>query len=229
VLCSPVGQEYIRAHRAFRQLATQLARSGHHVLRFDYSGQGDSAGTGWDSTIAEWAANVKLAADELRDMGGADETVLIGLRVGATIAARAADAVGAVDLVLWDPVLLGRVYLEELFATYLVTAEEQRASASGGTIGVGSLPLSPALRAAIDGLDLQCSIECSAPRALVISSVPSLEAEQLAEKLRSNGTKAVFQHVPMSGNWIDADAVGAIVLPQQIIRAIVAHVNSGEA
>jgi alpha/beta superfamily hydrolase len=44
VLCYPFGQEYMRAHRACRQLAMLLAKKGYHVLRFDYSGTGNSSG-----------------------------------------------------------------------------------------------------------------------------------------------------------------------------------------
>ena len=44
VFCPPLGQEYIRTHWACKLLAKQLARGGAHVLRFDWSGHGNSAG-----------------------------------------------------------------------------------------------------------------------------------------------------------------------------------------
>ena len=43
VLCYPLMAEYLRSHRAFRQLAVRLAEAGFPVLRFDYFGSGDSA------------------------------------------------------------------------------------------------------------------------------------------------------------------------------------------
>ena len=44
LLCNPFGEEASRSHRTFRVLATQLERTGFSVLRFDYSGTGDSLG-----------------------------------------------------------------------------------------------------------------------------------------------------------------------------------------
>ena len=35
LLCGPIGQEFMRVHRALHQLAGLLAAAGFHVLRFD--------------------------------------------------------------------------------------------------------------------------------------------------------------------------------------------------
>ena len=51
VLCYPMGQEYMRSHRAFRQLANLLTRKGHHVFRFDYFATGDSSGASGEGTF----------------------------------------------------------------------------------------------------------------------------------------------------------------------------------
>ena len=44
LVCPSIGHEHTRAQRALRILAEALARGGHHVLRLDYRGLGDSWG-----------------------------------------------------------------------------------------------------------------------------------------------------------------------------------------
>ena len=115
VLCQPMGHEYIRAHRTFRQLAVQLADAGFPVMRFDYFGCGDSTGNGADGTLPRWVADVHAAIDELRDTAGVNTVSLVGLRLGASIALLAAASRPEVRrIVLWDPVLDGRAYLAQL-------------------------------------------------------------------------------------------------------------------
>src|SRR6478609_1358663 len=70
VIASSFGQEAMRAQRALRQLAIELARAKVHVFRFDFFGTGDSAGEGWEGTTAEWIDNLDAASDELKDMAG---------------------------------------------------------------------------------------------------------------------------------------------------------------
>ena len=119
VLCAPWGQEYLRSHRSVRQLGLQLNAAGFHVLRFDYYGTGDSAGDMLDATVQDWEDDVSQAVDEARETAGADRVSLIGLRLGGALAARVAvkrpDDVK--DLVLWDPVVSGSAYLDELQRT----------------------------------------------------------------------------------------------------------------
>ena len=57
VLCYPFGQEYVRAHRAFRLLANRLASVGFHVLRFDYHGCGDSSGGRGRGDLSRWKSD----------------------------------------------------------------------------------------------------------------------------------------------------------------------------
>src|SRR4051794_18965963 len=70
LLCYPGVQEYNMSHWAFRKLAVQLAREGLHVLRFDYYGTGDSAGTTQDGSPDRWIADIRTAARELVDLSG---------------------------------------------------------------------------------------------------------------------------------------------------------------
>jgi alpha-beta hydrolase superfamily lysophospholipase len=115
VLCNPAPQEYRQCHYLYRQLALRLADAGLHVLRFDYRGTGDSAGDTRDATLADWVTDIAEAATELRELSEVKEVGLVGIRLGAALAARAvAGGLSVRDLVLWDPVVHGAPYLAQL-------------------------------------------------------------------------------------------------------------------
>jgi uncharacterized protein len=115
VLCPPGGHEYIRAHRALRQVAMSLSAAGFHVFRFDYFGSGDSAGEADEAGVRRWVADIRAAIEELKDTAGVPRVSLVGLRLGATLAAQVAEDRTDIDtLLLWDPVTSGRRYLRDL-------------------------------------------------------------------------------------------------------------------
>jgi len=119
VLCYPVGQEYIRSHRAFYQLAVRLARAGFHVLRFDYYGCGDSEGDFEDANFSQWTEDIVDAVAEIRRKSGWQKVCLIGMRLGATLSMMAAANQQNIEgLILWEPIVDGKKYLEELAAMH---------------------------------------------------------------------------------------------------------------
>ena len=108
VLCYPLWQEYMRAHRAFRQLAMLLSKAGFPVLRFDYFGTGDSAGDSDAGDVSRWTHDISTAIDEMKDTAGVTKVSLVGLRVGASLAAAVAAERKDLDrIVLWDPIVAG--------------------------------------------------------------------------------------------------------------------------
>lgn len=119
VLCPPMGEESRACHRTFRRLAEELARAGFAVLRFDYDGTGDSAGTRDDpDRVDAWLISIETARRYLLDLGVAQVSA-VGLRLGATLAACQGVAGGGFDsLVLWDPCASGRTFLREGEALY---------------------------------------------------------------------------------------------------------------
>jgi pimeloyl-ACP methyl ester carboxylesterase len=129
VLCNAFGREAIRAHRVYRVLAERLARAGCDVLRFDYSCSGDSAGEDIDMNLDEWHDDVRAAHAELQRRAGVPRVTWFGMRLGALVAQRASagGAPGLDRLVLWDPVIDGRDYLDLLRARHL----EREASKPG--------------------------------------------------------------------------------------------------
>jgi pimeloyl-ACP methyl ester carboxylesterase len=103
VLCPPLGQEAIRAHRSIRLLSDQLARAGCTALRFDYFGTGDSLGASDECRPVEWLEDIRLAVQELRERSGVARIALVGLRLGGYLAT-VAEVRAISQLVLWDPV-----------------------------------------------------------------------------------------------------------------------------
>ena len=115
VLCSPIGPEYTRSHRTVRHLADRLARAGIPAMRFDYHGVGDSPGDERDpDRLEHWKRSIATAVGHAKRVSGCERVCLIGVRLGATLAALDADETGADLVVLWNPVVKGRSYAREL-------------------------------------------------------------------------------------------------------------------
>ena len=115
VICSPVCEEGRAAHRTMRELARSLAQDGFLSLRFDYDGTGDSVGSYNDPEwVDRWVISVEHSIQFLRRIG-ADNIALVGMRLGATIAAVAAARSSEYirSLVLWDPCRSGKNFLRE--------------------------------------------------------------------------------------------------------------------
>lgn len=114
LFCPPIGQEYMRTHWAFKRLANQLAKAGLHVLRFDYSACGDSVGGSELMLVERWVDDVHIAAEELLALSGCQKLSIVGLRFGSSLAVLASAGLKVENLLLWDPVIIGKAYLEQL-------------------------------------------------------------------------------------------------------------------
>jgi pimeloyl-ACP methyl ester carboxylesterase len=222
VLCYPMGQEYMRSHRAFRQLANLLTRRGLHVFRFDYFATGDSSGASGEGSLAQWVADVHLAIEELKDNASLESVSLVGLRLGAALAVRASASRRDIDrLVLWDPVVRGPSYLDELCAA----AGEPKAAngAAPATLGVLGFPLVPALREELAALDLLERDVARARKIEIVVSGERGEYQGLRDRLTERGLPIEYTCVPSPGNWNEVDNFGSALLPQQLIQEIVAR------
>ncbi|SDD36347.1 Alpha/beta hydrolase family protein [Cupriavidus sp. YR651] len=184
VLCAPQGHEAMWTHRAWRHLADDLAATGVPVLRFDYEGTGDAAGTGDEPDfIPRAVANITAAAALLRAQTGVGRVVLCGLRLGALLAALAAakmaDSSGpaVAGLVMLAPVVDGRSYLRELRALHAgwrnsAIPELVPPPAPPGAQDVLSFRIDAATVTAIQGLRLDALPEAPAPRMLWLDAWP---------------------------------------------------------
>jgi pimeloyl-ACP methyl ester carboxylesterase len=225
VLCYPFGPEYVRAHRALRELSHHLTQRGHHALRFDYFGCGDSSGESEEGTVEQWLEDVAQAVEELRESSGLPRVSLLGLRFGATLAALAASRNPAINrLVLWDPILNGADYLEELRQRNRQFMEGRprprgwvEAEPPEEVLGA---PLTPALRASMAALNLLSLPKLPAEKALLISTEERQGLEELADHLTRLGTPTDRQHVPSPPLWLKQDQVDKTLVPQEVIQRI---------
>ena len=224
VLCHPFGQEYLRAHRSMRQLAIMLNNAGFHVLRFDYFGTGDSDGDIDEADVKGWQGDIGTAVDELLDMSGASRVTLVGLRLGAALAAavpaarkREVDA-----LVLWDPVLSGARYVAQM----LDPGDPGRASferpiprpaEAGGGHEVMGFPLTAAMAEAIRGIDVPGLAASWPKRTLALTSSAAALAE--ARVAFEDAANVELRHVEGEPAWIkDGDGLGA--MPVKLLQEI---------
>ena len=91
VICRPLGYQGVCSYRPLRALAQALAETGRPTLRFDWPSTGESAGSVRDSAlVARWVDAVGAAAEEIRGRTDARHVALVGVTIGATLAAVAA-------------------------------------------------------------------------------------------------------------------------------------------
>ncbi|WP_407158770.1 serine aminopeptidase domain-containing protein [Bradyrhizobium sp. STM 3557] len=177
LLCNSWGAEYVNAHHALRVLAQRLCAAGFDTLRFDYFGEGDSGGETTDADLDGWKQDIATAIGELKAMSSAPRVVVLGLRLGASLAAEVAPALaGDIDrLILWDPIVNGENYLAELEPAAVqhrmgdrffapVQGHETSAEIRGRVV-------SSAFVEGLRAIDL-CSGQATAPSTLTIFSQP---------------------------------------------------------
>ena len=229
LICNATGHEYQSCHRAMRQLAVQLAKSGRHVVRFDYFGTGDSSGEYTQATLAQWRQDVADAIDECRRFSGLDRVSIVGIRLGATLAAQVASGRDDVEnLVLYAPVLSGDTILAEWAHE---NAEYNRKlnlphckEISNEVIGY---PLTDVFRAELISGVMLDKPSLSLQRALIFAeNVEGNGMRQTSELLGSRGARITMESGDVPAIWRQ-EPMEAIV-PFKLLRYIVAWLNEGK-
>jgi pimeloyl-ACP methyl ester carboxylesterase len=218
VLCHPLGQEYLRAHRSMSHLGNLLGRAGVHVLRFDWYGTGDSGGDLADGDLAGWQEDLATAVDELKDTTGADRVGLVGLRLGATLAAAVARRREDVDtVVLWDPVVTGAEYAGEL-------ERDASQAGPGAPREILGFVYPDRLFDELRSVDLLSMIPELPGTVRVVVTQPLASHGELRARLSARAPPAELEEVPSPPAWIEERIgereIGAGALPVQALQRI---------
>lgn len=231
VLCSSVGHDRERFHRAHRQLAARLAAAGQAVLRFDLRGSGDSAGELASTRFADWLADLDLAVRIARELASREVSCILGHRIGAGVVLTS-DRLRETDrLVLWDPVLSGDAYLEDerrrhrrmLRRTHLLDRLEPAAGTEELLGEQWSTELLGDLRRALPPEDPAPP----PPRVLLVDTAPGGGGTLPAAF--GGAWKSIERTIsPAPELWSWAEDITRMHVPHRILDAIVAWVGAGE-
>jgi|SRR5215831_3284382 len=225
VVCQPIGHEYINSHRALRQLASRLSYAGFPVLRFDYCGCGDSAGDGKEARVSQWLEDISEAISEVRRRTGAFQVCLIGLRVGAALAMMSAAELSNPDsLVLWDPVVNGKSYLEGLLRLQkeMLRFRPKPSSAQQPLdyVDVLGFPLSRFLQAELKNIRPPAIGGTLVKNVLVIQTDRTADEASLQKHAGPLGSCFEYRHLDAPQIWLPT-ADGSLVVPSQVLESIV--------
>jgi alpha/beta superfamily hydrolase len=213
ILFYPFGQEYMRSHKAFRQLANLLTRKNFDVYRFDYPGTGDSSGAAEDSLFSDYLESGHALINFVKQKCY-EEIHLVGLRLGALVAAQCfSDDLELNHLVLWDPLMDGKAFFDDC------QKHSPDHSAKEDVWNIHGYPLNAAFRSQL----LQSSIDKVgvAPHqqlSLLVSG--EQDGIRAVERLKQN-TRPNFTVVPPVNDWNYVDMVGSILIPADLIREVV--------
>ena len=225
VLCYPHGADYDSAFRSFRILGTRLSRAGFHVLRFDYLGTGDSWGDIEDASIGRWTEDTVAAIHELRTSCDLRQVAVVGLRLGATVAAFAAADCGAVDqLVAWAPVFEGRDYLAGLGALHQQWLKDERRSGRAKSAADDELlgyRLTPSIRGDLESLSLLSLSKLPAPSVYLVNQEPSADRPEFAAWLRARGANVDTDVIDGPTIWSRSPSMPEASVPNRSLQMIV--------
>lgn len=204
----PALDEKRASYGAMARLARALAGAGCAVLRFDYHGTGDSAGDSVDVSVGSMERDAGAAAAFLRGRFPGAELVLVGVRLGASLALALGARLGAARVAAVAPIASGANWLRQergrrtlrrsMIARELAGREElpdplavrgsEAFSPPGAAEDLEGLPLSAGLIAELGALDLLAGEPPApgAPAALLVQvsprKSPLAETEALARR-----------------------------------------------
>jgi pimeloyl-ACP methyl ester carboxylesterase len=208
----------MRAHKAFRQLANLLSRKGYTVMKFDYPGTGDSYGDGKDIGYEEWLEQAQNALDFLKSETKYDDIHIVGLRLGALVAAELAKKnICIKKLVLWDPYVSGESYIQDCNAQFPETSQQPNKAWN-----IHGYPLPKIFREQVISSNIE---NITFFETVSIFQVLSHENHDSKIIHRTHSIQAIQKIIGPASNWNYVDMIGSILMPTALIQNIVSTLS----
>lgn len=198
VFVHPFAEEKKCSHRTFVEAARRAAeQAGCASLRFDLRGCGDSDGCFEEATLTGWRTDLRAATAFAAQRLGSERLGLIGLRLGATMAAEVAEEdISLAFMALWEPILDGERYLSLTMRRSMMrrklTAHEGGAEAETdtsddeeGLVDFDGYLVPPEMRASIGEIDLLTHPKAYPGPTLVLNLSPRPKVAPAMEDLAS--------------------------------------------
>jgi len=234
VICPAVGPEYTRCHRSLRILAAMLAKRGYPVLRFDYFATGNSLGETEEATLVRWQEDIAEAVRFMRGRYQVRHLTLVGVRTGATLAMQHLIKCGGIEqLVLWDPVVDGRDFIDELrertagHEQWLMQRHGERPESveADGALDLFGFRYSQSFIDELAGIDLLSSSAHGSANALILDNCEDETMTLLAEHLRAGGLKVELEQLQAPQVWMAEPFQGLV--PVQSLKLMEAWITGG--
>jgi hypothetical protein len=186
--------------------------------------------------------DARLACEELREVPGVRRVSLVGMRLGAAIAALACQNAGgkregvcAEHLVLWEPVVRGASYLTQLEAFDSSMRLRLLMPLRSPPDELGGFAFPGEVRASIARVDLMRLGPLAARRVLVFASAPDHQLAGLEKALLRAGTPvvvhttadeaAIVAGAATSSRMVKAGMEQEAVVPGVAISEIATHID----
>jgi pimeloyl-ACP methyl ester carboxylesterase len=193
----------MRTHWSFRRLANLFCEAGFPTLKFDYFATGDSEGDSTEGSAEQWKADIRNASYELMHMAGTKDVYVVGIRLGAALAAEvAADDFRFKALVLWDPVVNGKNYVEELKSLHSSLFGPTDGKMDGGDLKefIG-YPFPQNMRTGIERINLLEIQRYTVEKLFLVVSQERKEYSNLRKKLVASKLQFDYKLVPDANQW----------------------------
>jgi alpha/beta superfamily hydrolase len=204
VLLAPFGVEALACHKSMRLLAEDCASRGFPTLRFDFPGTGDSLGDEATLDAIDSRCKSALAAiDWLKATSGVKNVILVGLRLGASIAAFVGKEAGVQRVVLMAPIVSGKRYVREMRSLFRIakgkdastaslSGADSTTQASTALLEFDGFRLSQMSLDALNRMDLK-SLPPPATDIMILAPSGQLAAEDLGQQWRTVGARVTVQ------------------------------------